>query len=89
MITIDLRTEAEQLQNEVPSDITIEMPPPPLSAPQISWLADTLLNVASRIPKGEIIKVFCGRGYRSALAAAILKQAGHTVVDAGGVVHGA
>jgi rhodanese-related sulfurtransferase len=87
MITIDLRTEAEQRQNPVPSDITIEVPPPPLSSDQIAWMADTLMYVASRIPGDEIIKVFCSRGYRSGLAAAILKQAGYTVVDAGGALH--
>jgi rhodanese-related sulfurtransferase len=88
MTVIDLRTEAEQRQNPVDSDITIEVPPPPLSSEQIAWMAETLLYVVSRGPRSEIIKVFCSRGHRSRLATAILKQAGYTAIDGGGVLHG-
>ena len=84
-MVIDLRTYAEAAARPVPSDVILNVPKPPLSPLQIARVAAALSCVVSALPKDAPIRVFCAKGLRSALATAILRQAGYTnVADLGG-----
>jgi rhodanese-related sulfurtransferase len=82
MVLVDLRSAAERRRQPRESDIQIEVPPPPLNAEAVCWLAETILAVAADL-RGAQIGVFCARGVRSGLAASILRATGYNVVDLG------
>jgi len=84
-MVIDLRTGPEKARRPHPSDVEVEIPPPPIAPAQLEWLRNTLLNIAGSRPR-ETFKVFCAKGKRSRIAAQILRDAGYRVVDMGGVV---
>lgn len=81
---IDLRTDAEINQLPRASDVIINTPLPPLNTRQVCELAETLHEVTQHAP-GATYRVFCAKGNRSGLAAAMLKAMGVRVVDLGGV----
>jgi rhodanese-related sulfurtransferase len=80
---IDLRTWKEAAECPFPADIALAVPRPPLTPQQIAEASERLLAVAARAPKGTPIEVFCAKGKRSALATAVLRQAGYNAVDLG------
>lgn len=83
---IDLRSREEASQRPAPADVLLDVPKPPLSPGQIYDLATDLFDVVNDLPKTMKIVVFCAKGKRSALGAAMLRQRGYSnVVDAGGV----
>jgi rhodanese-related sulfurtransferase len=83
---IDLRSREEARERPVPADVLLDVPKPPLSPGQIYDMATNLFAVVNELPKTVRIVVFCAKGKRSALGAAMLRQRGyHDVVDAGGV----
>lgn len=64
----------------------LDVPKPPLSPGQIYDMATDLFAAVNGLPKTMQITVFCAKGKRSALGAAMLRQRGYDeVVDAGGV----
>jgi rhodanese-related sulfurtransferase len=80
---IDLRTSVEVSKCPALSDINLEVPLPPLSPADISEMAHELYSL---LVPNQCIKIFCAKGKRSAVAVAILKQAGfENVIDLGGI----
>lgn len=82
---IDLRTGAEKARHPHPSDVEVEVSVPPLGHDEYRWMKSTLLNIAGSRPR-ETFRVFCAKGNRSRMAAEILREAGYSVVDLGGVM---
>ena len=80
---IDLRTRGEVAACPNKSNLVLETPKPPMTPRQIKALAERVLKLASKLPKDETIEVFCAKGKRSGVAAAVLRQAGYNVVDRG------
>lgn len=81
---IDLRTRTEAAACPVAAHVVLDVPKPPLSPQQVATTAAKLAAVTAGLPKSARIEVFCAKGKRSGLAAAILRQAGFTnVVDLG------
>ena len=80
---IDLRTRAEAAACPYSADVVLGIPKPPLGPQQIATMSAKLLRTAAKTPKGTRIEVFCAKGKRAALAAAILQQAGYNVVNLG------
>jgi rhodanese-related sulfurtransferase len=86
MLRIDLRSAAEARVCPVPAHIVLNIPKPPLGPGQIQVMAARLAEVSRGLPRHLPIEVFCAKGIRSQLGAAILRQAGFTnVTDLGGV----
>jgi rhodanese-related sulfurtransferase len=84
---IDLRTRQEAVACPVPASVILDIPKPPLTPDQIRAMAAKLTFVTSGVPKDARIEVFCAKGIRAALAAAILFQAGFSgVVNLGGAL---
>lgn len=83
-MVIDLRTEVERRRRPMPSDIQIEVPVPPLRPEVYDWLRSTLLHIGAA-HRRDTFEVFCAKGKRSKIAAAILRDAGYKVIDRGGV----
>jgi len=85
-LLVDLRTfeEVEDCPSE--SDLILDTPLPPLSPEDVADLTESLYSLTSDMSKHQYINIFCAKGKRSAVAVAILKQAGFTnVTDLGGV----
>lgn len=85
-ILIDMRSREEAERDPLPGSVVMDVPPPPLSPIEIARTADKLYEVASRFRPGETFHVFCAKGKRSALAEAILTQAGYDAEDLGGLL---
>jgi rhodanese-related sulfurtransferase len=82
-LRIDLRTFDEAKQCPSQADLILDIPKPPLSPKQISDMAGKLLKTVSSVPKDTQIELFCAKGKRAALGAAILNQAGYSAVNLG------
>lgn len=85
-ITIDARSEEEAEQCPFPSDILLDLPLPPLQPELLAEVTHQLYDIVATLDSDQCIKVFCAKGKRSAVVAAILKQSGFSnVIDLGGV----
>ena len=83
MRILDIRTRSEYEAIHVCGAIHIETPRPPLS---ISARRSLLHRMAAlNFPAGEPVAVYCAKGIRSKIAAGLLRQLGHEVIDLGGI----
>jgi rhodanese-related sulfurtransferase len=58
------------------------MPVPPMGPAD---LCDATRRLFAQVPRGPRVGIACAKGVRSALATAILRQAGYNVFDLGGM----
>jgi len=85
-LTIDLRTYPEVEACPAKSDIVLNIPQPPMPPEVVGVLAEKLYQITHSMSPQRCIKIFCAKGKRSAVAVAILKQAGfENIIDLGGV----
>lgn len=83
MWVLDIRTFQEYDQRHVCDAINVPTPMPPLDIRARQVLLARLQRL--NLPVGDTIYVYCAKGIRSKIAAALLRQLGHTVVDLGGI----
>lgn len=83
MIVLDIRTNQEYKARHICDAINVHTPRPPLPLHARQALMDKLVKL--NLPDGETITVYCAQGIRSKLAAGLLRQLGHPVIDLGGI----
>jgi rhodanese-related sulfurtransferase len=83
MIVVDLRSDAEAIDDPIPGALRVRVPKPPLDAAQIFVMAATLLQ----LPRQRQMALVCTKGVRANLAHAIMSQAGYSVTNIGGMAH--
>lgn len=85
-LLLDIRSTEEWNQGHLPNAVHVETPLPPLSPSQICVLASKLNGLFAQYGAETEYAVYCKKGKRSSLAAAILRVLGAAnVVDLGGI----
>ncbi len=79
---VDLRTPVEYMRDPIPNAIHVPIPLPPLGPADV---CDATVRLFRHVPRGPRVGIACAKGIRSALATAILSQAGYNVINLGGM----
>jgi rhodanese-related sulfurtransferase len=87
--TLDMRTRKEFCTGHLCGAIHIETPLPPLSPLQVCQMENLIMKQLfhRRVPEGSTIAVYCKKGIRSKIAAAILTDMGYNALNLGGILN--
>jgi rhodanese-related sulfurtransferase len=88
-VVFDVRSDEEWKGGHLSGARHVAVPPPPLAYADMCRLAAQLAEASRGISKDHPVAVYCKKGIRSGLAAALLRAQGMTqVYDLGGATDG-
>lgn len=88
-VILDVRTEEDWRKGHLAGAVHVPVPPPPLKYSDLCRIVAAVGAFAYTVPKTRPVAVYCNRGVRSALAAALLRAQGKAqVYDLGGASAG-